>query len=86
MFCKLEIPVEVRLFYELEELSLIKGEEGKHIIFLPKDSKIFDVVEKIGIEKNTKLIAVINGKIAQIDSILSEGDIICLFPDSQKLM
>jgi len=80
VFSKLEIPIEVRLFYELDELSFIKGDEGKHIIFLPNHSKVFNLLEKIGICKNIKLIAVINGKKAQLDTALLEGDIVCLFP------
>jgi len=77
-----EIPIEVRLFYELDELSLLKGEEGKHIIFLPKGSKVSNLLLKIGIDLNIKITAIINGKKAELNNSLSEGDIICLFPDS----
>ncbi|MEW6624189.1 MAG: MoaD/ThiS family protein [Bacillota bacterium] len=46
----------------------------------PEGSTILNVVEKLAIDPAEVAIAMINGKSAELDAVLSEGDTLGLFP------
>lgn len=67
--------IEVRLFATFRE-----GREKKYFLEVNEEAKIVDILKKLNIDEEEVSIMLLNGIDGMGDRILSEGDVLALFP------
>lgn len=67
--------IEVRLFATFRE-----GREKKYFLHVKEGTRIIDIINRFEIDKEEASIVLLNGIDGSLDRILSEGDVLALFP------
>lgn len=70
--------VEVRLYATLRKYS--PGEPGTPFVELVEGSMLNGLLEFLRIPQHQEIVVLINGRPAQPDSVLREGDRVVMFP------
>lgn len=70
--------VEVRLYATLRKYG--PPQEGPLVMALIEGDQVARLLEILGIPPEVEKVILVNGRPAQRDSILNEGDIVVLFP------
>lgn len=72
--------VTIKLFATLRKYLPQDSTNGGCELSLPEETTVKDVLKRLGVPEDIKLVLLLNSRHAGYDTVLSEGDVLSVFP------